>query len=503
MKNSCCFLLLVLLVTLAGICSAVPVTQADSVAPATQPGSAAPATQAGDASDSVFVLPVEGAIDKGMLMVFRRAFREAKALSPKAIILEIDTPGGGLTETREIIDWIRASKKRGCPVYAYVKQDALSAGAMLCLSSTAIYMSESAIIGSAMPIALSPLGGGVQDLPADVKEKMLSAVRAMVVGLAQENGHREDIAVAMVDPNHPDLKDGDKVLCPTGQLLNFTARDATRISTVDGRPLLAAAMVSSLEMVLEAIDLTDARVQRFQPEGADILARLITAIGPLLLGLGILGLWLEFKTPGFGIFGIAGIGLLVVYFFGHYVAGLAGAEEMLLVLLGIILLAVEIFLIPGFGFTGVAGIICILLGAGLAVIPQLPTVTPLPEVEPISILTYLVVAMRSLLFTIIVCFGGAWLLGRYLPKTSIYQKLIIAGGLDAGPGYAGLEAQARQSLLGQYGKSLTVLRPAGIILLAGQRVDVVADGEFIGKGTEVEVIAVNGASVVVRAKIGE
>ncbi|NLF92351.1 MAG: hypothetical protein GX564_00565 [Oligosphaeraceae bacterium] len=458
------------------------------------------ADQPVSAGGSVFVLPVEGAIDKGMLMVFRRAFREAEVLGPRAIILEIDTPGGGLTETREIIDWVRASKKDGCPVYAYVRQDALSAGAMLCLSSSGIYMSDSAIIGSAMPIALSPLGGGVQELPADVKEKMLSAVRAMVVSLAQENGYREAVAVAMVDPNHPDVKDGDEVICPQGQLLNFTARDAIRVSSADGRPMLAQGIVSSLEGLLEAVGMGDAQVQRFEQEGADLLARLITALGPLLLGLAILALWIEFKTPGFGVFGITGIVLLVIYFFGHYVAGLAGAEEMVLVLLGVVLLAVEIFLIPGFGLTGVAGILCILAGAGLAVIPQLPTVAPLPDVEPISFLNYLVSAMRSLLFTIIVCFSGIWLLGRYLPKSSLYQKLVVADGLAPGAGYDPVAEQTRQSLLGQCGRSLTVLRPAGIALFSGKRVDVVADGEFIGKGCEVEVIAVNGAAVVVRAK---
>ncbi len=462
---------------------------------------AAGAESAESSAGSVFILPVEGAIDKGMLMVFRRAFREAAALAPRAIILEIDTPGGGLTETREIIDWVRASKKSGCPVYAYVKKDALSAGAMLCLSSSGIYLSESAIIGSAMPIALSPLGGGVQELPADVKEKMLSAVRAMVVSLAQENGYREEIAIAMVDPNHPDLRDGEEIICPQGQLLNFTARDAIRISRSDGRPMLAKAIVDSREALLEALDLHQAQVQCFEQEGADILARLITAIGPLLLGLGVLALWIEFKTPGFGVFGITGIVLLLIYFFGHYVAGLAGVEEIALVLLGVVLLAVEIFLIPGFGLTGVAGIICILFGAGLAVIPQLPAVAPLPEVEPISLFSYLNVALRSLLLTILVCFGGVWLIGRYLPRSRFYQRLVVVEGLPAGAGYSVAADQARQSLLGQEGRSLTLLRPSGLAVFSGTRVDVIAEGEFIAPGSTLEVIAVKGNTVVVRRKV--
>jgi len=457
------------------------------------------AGNAGGDSSSVFVLPVHGAIDKGMLMVFRRAFREVNKLKPDAVVLELDTPGGGLKETREIIDWIRATRKGGIEVYAYVKKDALSAGAILSLGCKAIYMSESGIIGSAMPISISPLGGAVQELPDDIKEKMLSAVRAIVLGLAQENGYREELAIAMVDPQHPDLMDGERVICPKGKLLNLTARDAIQIMEEDGKPLLASGMVSSLEAMLSAAQLEDAQVTRFTEEAADTLARLITAIGPLLLGLGVLALWIEFKTPGFGVFGVSGIFLLCVYFFGHYVAGLAGMEEIFLVLIGIALLAVEIFLIPGFGVTGLAGILCILIGAGMAVVPQLPEVLPLDGVEPVSALGYLQDALRSLLLTIAVVACGVWLLGKYLPRAPIYRQLVVESSLTAGSGYVSSDNLAQQdSLLEQTGRSHTDLHPSGTVIINGKRVDVVTDGEYISKNQEVKVIAVDGISVVVR-----
>ncbi len=448
---------------------------------------------------SVFVLPVHGAIDKGMLMVFRRAFREVSRLKPSAVILELDTPGGGLNETREIINWIRATRKSGTEVYAYVKQDALSAGAILSLSCKAIYMSESGIIGSAMPISISPLGGGVQELPEDVKEKMLSAVRSIVLGLAQENGYRGELAIAMVDPQHPDLMDGERVISPKGKLLNLTARDAIQIMESDGKPLLAAGMVSSLDAMLNALKLENAQVIRFTEEAADALARLITALGPLLLGLGVLALWIEFKTPGFGVFGISGIILLGVYFFGHYVAGLAGMEEIFLVFIGIALLAVEIFVIPGFGVTGLAGILCILIGAGMAVIPQLPEVLPLEGVEPVSALGYLQDALQSLFLTIAVVAAGVWTIGKFLPKVPIYHKMVVESGLTAAEGYVSSSNISQQdALLGQKGVSYTVLHPSGTALIHGKRVDVVTDGDYIAKDEEVEVIAVNGISVVVR-----
>ena len=457
-------------------------------------------TESGNgAGGSVFVLPVHGAIDKGMLMVFRRAFREVSRLKPDAVILELDTPGGGLNETREIINWIRSTRKSGTEVYAYVKQDALSAGAILSLSCKAIYMSESGIIGSAMPISISPLGGGVQELPEDIKEKMLSAVRAIVLGLAQENGYRGELAIAMVDPQHPDVMDGERVISPKGKLLNLTARDAIEIMESDGKPLLAAGMVSSLDAMLSSLKLDNAQVIRFTEETADMLARLITALGPLLLGLGVLALWIEFKTPGFGVFGLSGIFLLGVYFFGHYVAGLAGMEEIFLVFIGIALLAVEIFVIPGFGVTGLAGILCILIGAGMAVIPQFPEVLPLEGVEPMPVLEYFQDAMQSLLLTIAVVATGVWLLGKFLPKIPIYHQMVVESGLNAADGYVSSGNISQQdALLGQKGKSYTVLHPSGTAIINGKRVDVISEGEYIGKGEEVAVIAVNGISVVVR-----
>lgn len=456
------------------------------------------AAGAGD-SQSVFVLPVEGAIDKGMLFVFRRAFREVEKLKPEAVILELNTPGGGLNETREIIAWMRSIKNKGCPVYAFVNPDALSAGAMLSLASSGIFMSSNATIGSAMPLAVSPLGGGVQDLPSDVKEKMLSAVRAMVVSMAQENNFRTDVAVAMVDPNHDDLIAGDTVICPKGKLLNLTAQDATRIYPGESKPLLAKAMTDDIDLVLEAVGLSGAKIIRFQEEMADRLARLITALGPLLLGLGVLALWIEFKTPGFGAFGITGIVLLAIYFFGHYVAGLAGVEEIALVTIGVVLLAIEIFLIPGFGITGVLGILCILIGAGMAVIPRLHDAPSWLEIGPSFLETYIQNALRQLGIALAVLFGGAWILSRFLPKTNIYHSLVLNQQLNAEDGYVSSDMDSKKSLLGKNGLAFTTLRPAGTVLIDGQRHDVISNGDMIPKGAAVRVIAVEGASITVEA----
>ena len=444
---------------------------------------------------NVYVLPVKGPIDKSMLFVFRRAFREAKTMQPDAVIIDLDTPGGGLRETKEIINWMRSVKKN-TPVYAFVNPDALSAGAIISLGSSAIFMSPAGTIGSAMPIALSPFGG-VQELPEDIQEKMLSAVRAMVRGLAQENGYSENIAVAMVDPD-TEVKVGSEIICEKGKLLNLPARTAVQVIPPETNPLLAKAIVEDIDALLDYVDMPNATVKRFEEKGAEHLARWITTIGPLLLALGALLLYIEIKTPGFGFPGIAGITLLTIYFFGHYVAGLAGRGDLVLIVLGIVLLTVEVFVIPGFGFVGVAGICCILSGSILALIPYLPSdVPPLPNVEPVSLNDYIQDALRNFTVTVVLIGVGVWLLGKILPKTPIYRALIVEGGLSSDKGYTSSDVTRYRTFIDRRGVALTMLRPAGTATFGNDRLDVVSSGDLIPKGTPVKVVQVQGGRIVV------
>ncbi|MFA6815713.1 MAG: NfeD family protein [Lentisphaeria bacterium] len=448
-------------------------------------------------SRTVFVLPIKGAINKSMLFVFRRAFREAETLQPAAIILEMNTPGGALRETREIIQWIRSVRKKGCPVYAFVNPDALSAGAMISMSTDGIYMAENATIGSAMPIAISPLSGGIEALPADVKEKMMSAVRGMVRSLAEENGYRKEVAIAMVDPNHPDLDYGDTFQCPKGKILNLTAREAIAIPDGETKPILATAMVSGLTAMLNTVGFGDAAVVSFKEEQADKFARWITSLGPFLLALAILALWIEFKIPGFGIFGFSGIALLALYFFGYSVAGLAGWEEVILIGIGIILLALEIFVIPGFGIAGISGFVCIVIGGGMAVVPQLPKMNSLPGLPSLGMDQYFSDIVWSFGTTLFIFVFGLWLLNKILPKTSLYRAIILQDHLDSGDGFGKEKETALEQLVGKMGRTKTLLRPAGVVVVEHKSYDVVSDGEFIPRGAAVIVKKISGTSLVV------
>lgn len=449
----------------------------------------------------VFVLPVKGPIDKGMLMVLRRAFREAASLKPSAVLLELNTPGGGLEETKEIIAWIRSTRQNGCPVYAWVHPDALSAGAIISLACERIYMSGSATVGSAMPIAVSPLTGNVQQLDDDVHEKLLSAVRAMVIGLAQESGYRREIAEAMVDRNHPDISYTDggsrRFDCPSGKLLNLTARDAAMFPDGESSPLLSSGTAETAEAVLRLAGLPRVRLVCFTERPADFIARWITTIAPLLFAIAGLLIYSELSTPGFGLRGLFGLALLALYFWGHYIAGMAGLEEAALIMAGLVLLALEIFVIPGFGITGIAGIACLLAGLLMAFIPAIPAAAPHDGIPSPTFLSMLPGAAGKLLLNVILLCSGLLLLLHYLPKVPVISSVFLSRSLVQGNGFTPEASAARAALTGQTGEALTDLRPAGKALVAGRLLDVVSTGGYIRKGATVRVVGEDGTGITV------
>ena len=302
----------------------------------------------------------------------------------------------------------------------------------------------------------------------------------------------------MVDPAR-EVTVGDRTVCKEGEILNLTAAEATEVIPPREDPLLAEAIVNDLDELLEAADLGGASIKRFQPEPAEKLARWIVSLGPLLFSLGILGIFIELKTPGFGVPGIGGIVCLMIYFFGHYVAGLAGWEDLTLVVVGIVLLGLEIFVIPGFGVPGLLGILCIIAGTIMGMIPYLPEVPEnMPDITSTGLAEYLEVALLRFLI-IVVCAGiGGYILAKLLPKTRPYRKLVLDTSLSQESGYSSSDASYKD-YLGQTGEAKTSLRPAGIATVGGHRLDVVTSGEMIGKGAPIRVIDVQGARIVVEA----
>ncbi len=439
----------------------------------------------------VFVLPLQGPIDQALMILYRRAFRLIDEEQPDLVVIDIDTPGGRLIETEEIIAWMRTAKM---PIYAYVNTHAQSAGAIISFGCDKIFMAPGSRIGSALPIIMG--SGGVADLPDNVYEKLLSDTRALVRGVAEANGHNPDLAVAMVDQSEK-VVIGEKIVCDEGELLNLTAKEAAEIIPPNTRPLLAEAVVEDLDALLEHAGFKDAAVERFTPEPAEELARWIVKIGPILFALGLLGIYLEFKTPGIGIPGFGGGACLLIYFFGHHIAGLAGVEELILVVVGLILIALEIFVIPGFGVAGVLGMIAVFAGMALGLVPHIPDLPQeIPGVTVPGLVEYIPEITKKIAATIAIAAGGMYLLARLLPKTPFYGRLVLQTELSKDKGYTSSDSHYAD-FVGRTGIAKTALRPSGIAMFDDDRLDVVSDGEMIEKGAQVKVVQVQGARIVV------
>lgn len=438
----------------------------------------------------VYVIPIRGQIEKALLYAFRRGVAEAEAQKAAAVILVMDTPGGRLDATREMI---LTMQRLSVPTYTFVEKDAFSAGAFIALATERIYMAPGSVIGAATPMLMSPTGSP-QELPEAVEEKMLSAGAALIRAAAEQGGKqldpaerafRAELAEAMVRRSK-ELKVGDTVISPAGQLLTLTSEEAARTVPGRDRPLLSSGTLADLPAVLKAIGLPDAEVREFHVTRAERIARFIAGLAPLLLIAGALGLYVEFKTPGFGLPGILGLISLAAFFWGHHIAGLAGQEDILLFLAGVALLTVELVFLPGFGFAGITGLLLMGVALLLAMVRRLPNSPFLPEWPDLEL--PLVQLSLSVIGTAV---GGA-ILGRFLPKTRFFHRLM----LEAPTGPVG---EDRAAAPGGTGVALSDLRPAGLARINGRREDVLTRGEYLPAGTAIRVSGRSGKRTVVEA----
>ncbi|HEY5621836.1 MAG TPA: NfeD family protein [Pontiella sp.] len=428
----------------------------------------------------VYIIPIRKMIEPALLYVVRRGVDEAVRNEADAIIFSMDTPGGAVNAAEGIIQVIT---RTDLPIYTFVENDAYSAGAIIALATPNIYMAPGSVIGAATPMMMSPMGG-VQEMPDEVQEKMTSAVAAMVRAAAEQGGYDPKLAEAMVRADMEYSVNGT-VISEEGRLLTLTNREAEQLVGEEQRPLLSKGTVADIDELLEVIGLPNAEKRILEITLAERVARLIAGIAPILMIIGLGGLWLEFKTPGFGIFGIAGITCLLLFFFGHHIAGLAGMEDVMLFILGITLLAIEIFVTPGFGILGFSGMLLIFISFISAMSERLPgkwrPIDFSPDTFSLPILK------------VTLSFFGAFLLagivGKFLPKTRIFKSLTLK---DVVP-----EAVEDLSLIGLEGITHSDLRPGGSAYFEERKIDVVTLGDYIPRQTPVRITEVHGNRIVV------
>jgi membrane-bound serine protease (ClpP class) len=433
-------------------------------------GQAAPAPTA---HPVVYVLPIHGVVDLGLAPFVQRVLDEAAKARAAAVILEVNTFGGRVDAAVVIRDALLRAR---VPTVAYVDKRAISAGALIALAAERIAMADGGTIGAATPVEIGASGGSAQP----VAEKTVSYVRKEFRATAEIRKRPARLAEAMVDADVeiPGLN-------AKGKLLTLTTEEALRHGIADFR-------AASVAAVLTTLGYDGAEIRRVTPAGAETLVRFLTQplVSSLLTTIGILGIILELRTPGFGVPGVLGMVSLGLFFWGHWLVRLAGWEEILLVAGGLVLLTVEIFVTPGFGLAGTLGLVALVGGLGLSLVGSGATWEVILGAAGQVVLSLLLAIAVSLAML------------RFLPRLPFGRRLVLDTELGAGEGSTSATA-ADLMWLGKRGTAASTLRPSGIATFEGDRVDVVSDGEFIEAGDPVTVIKVDGNRIVVRQLHGK
>jgi len=497
---------------------------------------AAPADDSSD-KDITYIIQLDGEINLGTSSFLRRSVIEAERLQARAIVVEINTFGGRVDSATEIRDALIGTDIK---TIAYVNKRAISAGALIALACQSIVMAPGSTIGAATPVMMGP--GMAAPLPTGEKE--VSYMRTEFRSTAEHNGYPPLLAEAMVDPdaalaarftaegtelfeidmpavavpNKPeqvkqpesmfpfklptftpeetvgrylwsaisidDLNADDKVVIKRGKLLTLTADDAALYG-------LTTYTADSLKTVLTEFGLQNTRLVYARIKWSERMAGFLTnpVVSGLLLTFGFLGILYELKMPGWGVSGTFGFICLALFFGAHYLAGFANWFEVILFLVGIGLLAAEIFVIPGFGVAGVSGILCIVASLYLALVKQF-----VPQYEwDMADVNRAVWTLIAWVITFILALALSW---KILARTPLYAGIVQVNEERADRGFT-MPSAGQQDLVGLEGIATTILRPTGRARLGDKTHTVIAEGEFIEKGTPVRVAEVKGNRIVV------
>jgi membrane-bound serine protease (ClpP class) len=475
---------------------------------------------AASANDVVHVR-IAGALDIGTQSLVRRAIRRAAA-GPERLVIEIDTPGGEIELMFQLATQIADASKDGTLTVAWVHDKALSAGALVAIACERVYMSSQSTIGSALPVVPSQTGGieAIQDEAA--REKVSSAVRATFRAFAESHGRSPAVADAMVDPDLAvfQIKESsgelrlisksewdDRAMTPEGRphrvrtvneegrLLALSGAEAVELGFADG-------LAESLEAVFDKIGVRGAEALTVQRTRSEDVAAFLDQIKFLLLIGGLMAIYAEFKAPGFGLPGIAAILCFALLLFGRYLVGLANVPHIVAVAGGLILIAVELFVLPGTIWFALVGGVLVIGGLVLANIApgllehELSRELALEETFKLTL-------------SMLAAVAGAVMMSRWLPKVPVFGRLILQPTEGLGRGMPELASSgsggARQPRAGELGRALTDLRPVGKVALDvdGEReYEARSEGAAIEQGARVRLVDVRAGRLIVELEEG-
>lgn len=415
----------------------------------------------------VYLARIDSEIDLGMAPYVKRVLADAEKSGAQAIIFHINTFGGRVDAATQIKDAILNSRIR---TIAYIDKRAISAGALIALSCEKIVMVPGASIGATTV---------VDQTGTKQSEKYQSYMRSEMRSTAEKNGRRIDIAEGMVDERIivADLADDST------KLITLTSEEALKFGIAD-------TILSSIEEVKKEFQLEVSQVVEEKSNFAEEFIRFVNNpfVSSILIMIGMVGLFTEIKTGGWGWPGTVAVIALLLFFGSAYILELASAFEIVIFVVGVILLILEIFVIPGFGIVGVLGILLMVAGLFLGLVGDF-SITDSSDLSN---------AIIQLAGSFVMTGVFIYFLSKLLPKTRVWNNLILSTNITSKSGYASNLEYG--TLIGAEGVALTDLRPSGTALINEKRVDVVTDGEFIKNGTKLVVNFIQGSKVVVEEK---
>ncbi len=417
---------------------------------------------------------------------WERILERAKEEGAKGIIFDLNTPGGLAFPTKELMTKI---SEVGIPTVSFVNPDAISAGSFIAVSTDRIYMKPGGLIGSSGIV--NSMGTEIDPV---MRAKLESYFGAHLRYIAEKKGHRLEVIEAMMVLSDEDRQIGD-VTVKAGELLNLNSIDATKM--LDDGPLLAEAEVEDLEGVLKMEGWDQDELVTAEPTGFEKLAWWIASYSGILIMIGLGGGYFELKTPGFGIGGIVCLSAFGIFFFGNYMAGnMAGYELAALFILGIILIAVEAFVIPGFGVAGITGFLLIIGALAFSMLDGMEWQKyQWGGADGGDLMDAFERPALNLALGIFGSLAFLFAMLKFLPQLKFIENTMLPGSLARGNGS---EDQSKAKLVGVSGVATTNLRPNGKAEIDGKVFEVLAEGEFVDKGEAIRVVSSDGMGVAVK-----
>jgi len=387
------------------------------------------------------------------------AMEQAHEEEADIILIHMNTYGGMVDAADSIRTKILNSR---IPVWVFIDNNAASAGALIAIACDSIYMNPVASMGAATV---------VDQTGQPVPDKYQSYMRSWMRATAEANGRDPDIAQAMVDPDIyiPGIVD-------TGKVLTLTTTEALKYGFCEGK-------AESISEILEMNDITDYEIIEQELTATDRIIGFL--INPVVSGILIMiiigGIYFELQSPGVGFPLVASIIAALLYFAPLYLEGLANHWEIILFMVGVVLILIEVFALPGFGVAGISGIVLVVAGLTLSMIGNVGWDFSGVNFENILKAFFIVI------IAIFVSLLGSIYLSKKLFTTTIFGHLALDAVQDKEEGFTTAD-RAYATMIGQTGIAFTVLRPAGKVKIAEDIYDATAISGFIDKGESVKVV---------------